>query len=163
MSGFIEFTETDYGSKARAKAVLEEFPKELTAECRWRIRVWWEKVLDMARQLCAAWAYDTGTLYNTIRIEDQTISLGGSFEKAVSPEAELIDSMIVAGGLLINPKTGRICDYAQAVHDGHFTRGGRWIPPKPFLQVAIDMFTEELITIINTALDKTINTIWIGE
>jgi hypothetical protein len=159
-SGFIVFTETDYGSKGRAKAATEQFPKELSAQAKWRLINWWEKVLATARALCPI---DTATLAMSGRIEKAGADIGGYFEKAVTPEHELIDSMIVFGGILVNPKTGRICDYAQAVHDGHFTRSGRWIPPRPFIQEAVNIHINELYHIINQALDRTINTVWIGE
>lgn len=156
---FISITETDNGSKGRAITAADRFPEELSVEAKWKIRVWWEKVLDTARALCPV---DTGTLQTTIRIEDIDMDFGSYFEKTFSPQHELINSQIVAGGLLVNPKTGRVCDYAQAVHDGHFTRSGRWMPPVAFIEMAIQIHSPELDYIMSKALDKVINTVWVG-
>jgi len=156
--GFIVFTETDYGSKARTKQAVEALPSEISKEARWRLRNWWDKVKETAKALCPV---DYGILQATIRIEHQTIVFGGHFEKAVSPEHELIDAQIVAGGMLVHPKTGRIVDYAQAVHDGHFTRGGRFIPPNPFITMAVNLHIDELYQILGESVDKSINTIFI--
>lgn len=160
--GFFMINETDMGSKARAKKACDELPASITKETRWQLRAWWERVLATARLLCPI---DTGTLMSTIRIQERMAAMteGYPFEVVYTPKNEIISSEIVAGGLMVNPKTGRICDYAQAVHDGHFTRSGRWIPPQPFIQDAINIHINELEHIINRALDKSINTVWIGE
>ena len=84
-----------------------------------------------------------------------------SFIKEVVPvQHQLIQHKIVAGGMLTNPITGRICDYAQAVHDGHFTVGGGWVPPNPFINTAINIHINELYQILEGSLDKSINTVW---
>jgi len=101
----IHIIETDFGSKGRAKKATEQLPPTITAEGRWRLRVWWQRVLQTSRSLCGV---DTGTLQATIRIEEKGMG-GGPLEVVVSPEHELINSQIRAGGMLINPKTGRIC------------------------------------------------------
>lgn len=106
---FIEITETDYGSKARAKKATEMFPKELTAQARWKLVYWWEQVLATARALCPV---KTGTLQATGRIEetDPSIGAGSYFERGMTVEdTNMISKMIVFGGLLVNPDTGRIC------------------------------------------------------
>ena len=85
-----------------------------------------------------------------------------SFEKEVVPAQHvLIQHKIVAGGMLPHPKTGRICDYAQAVHDGHFTVGGTWVPPNPFIDTAINIHINELYSILEGSVDKSINTVWV--
>lgn len=157
--------ETDMGSKGRAQTACKEFPMELSAETSWRLRVWWEKVLMTAKALCPI---DTGTLSTSGRIETMSGpteggALGEFYEKAMGFDNELINSMIVFGGLLINPKTGRICDYAQAVHDGHFTVNGRWIPPRPFIEMAINIHIAELESIIGKSVDKAAEAVWTGE
>ena len=158
---FIEFVETDYGSKARAKEATKKLPREITAQARWRLVVWWEQVLATARALCPV---KSGTLQATGRIEETDPSIGASFEVGMTLEdTNMISKMIVFGGLLINPDTGRICDYAQAVHDGHFTRSGRWIPPNPFIEMAIQIHLQELDTILGNAIDTAVNTVWVGE
>lgn len=160
---FIEITETDMGSKARAKKATERFPKELTAQTRWKLVYWWEQVLATAQALCPV---KTGTLQATGRIEetDPSIGVGSYFERGMTIEdVNMISKMIVFGGMLVNPDTGRICDYAQAVHDGHFTRSGRWIPPNPFIEMAIQIHIQELYSILGKSVDDVINTVWVGE
>jgi hypothetical protein len=158
---FFEIEETDYGSKGRAIAATKQFPVVLSGEARWRLRVWWEKVLETARLLCPI---GTGTLMATGRIVDKASpDVGGSFEVARSINDELISSMIVFGGILVNPISGRICDYAQAVHDGHFTVNGRWIPPQQFVTDAMNLHMMELDQILGEAVDKTAREVWVGE
>jgi hypothetical protein len=158
---FIDITETDYGSKARAKVACQRFPKELTANARWKLVYWWQEVLETARALCPV---DTGTLQATGRITETDPSIGGLFEVGMTLEnTNIISKMIEFGGLLVNPKSGRICDYAQAVHDGHFTRSGRWMPPNPFIEMAIQIHMQELDTILGKSIDEVANTVWVGE
>lgn len=164
MSGFMRFTETDFGSKGRAIKATEDFPKKLTSECRWRLKVWWFIVWQEARTLCMGWAYDTGTLHDTIRIEeDKPMPEGYPFEVSFASQNKILTSMIVAGGILINPKTGRIVDYAQAVHDGHFTVSGKWVPPRPFLEIAIELHRPELDAILKICMETTEREVWAGE
>jgi len=164
--GFFQHTETDLGSKGRAKVACEELPLKITQEAKWRMKVVWFKVLETARSLCMGYGiFRTGTLYRTIRIEEKgtTIGEGAPFEVVFTSKSEMISSEIVAGGLLINPETGRICDYAQAVHDGHFTRGGSWVPPRPFIRDAVYIHIDELLKAAGQGIDSAVNTIWIGD
>lgn len=152
------------GSKMRAKEACEQLPKKITQESRWRMRAVWWRVLETAKALCMGYGvFDTGTLYRTIRLEEKgTIKgEGAPFEVVYTSESEIISSEIVAGGLLINPNTGRICDYAQAVHDGHFTKGGGWVPPRPFLRDAIYFHIDELLAVTGQGIDVAINTVWV--
>jgi hypothetical protein len=158
--GFLVLDETDLGSKARARMACDELPNSIARETRWRLRLWWYQVLETAKALCPV---DTGTLWLTIRVEEGTPD-SPNFEMIVAlPQDTLINMSIVAGGLLINPKTGRICDYAQAVHEGHFIRSGNWIPPRPFLSDAMNMHQDELYRIIDRSMEKSIDTVWVGE
>lgn len=159
MSG-VAFTETDMGSKGRVKTAFKRLPREITKEARWRLQVWWEKVKETAKALCPI---DTGSLMMTIRIEPMGVSIGFYYEKAMSPEHELIDAQIVAGGIMVNPKSGRIVDYAQAVHDGHFTRGGKYIPEQPFLRDAVNLHINELHQILGVSVRTAVNTVYVGE
>jgi len=124
------------------------------------LRAWWEKVKETAKALCPI---DTGTLMMTIRIEPAGVTIGFYYEKVMGPEHELINSQIVAGGIMVNPKTGRIVDYAQAVHDGHFTRSGRYIPENPFIRDAVNIHINELYQILGDSVDKAVNTVWVGD
>lgn len=112
MGGFIKFTETDFGSKSRAKYRAKRFSERLTTEGKWRLKEWWNRVLLTAQMLCLGWAFDTGTLWGSIRIEEKDIGSreGFPFEVAFTSENVMIHSQIIAGGSdYINPKTGRIC------------------------------------------------------
>lgn len=154
-------TESDFGSKGRAKTATGRLGPEISKETKWRLRAWWERVKETAKSLCVGYgAFDTGSLYRTIRIERKAISIGGAptFMVTVSPEHELINSQIVAGGMLINPKTGRIVDYAAAVHDGSMK-----MPARPFLQDAVNIHINELNKILNDGIDKALNTVWVGQ
>jgi len=155
--GFWGLTETDFGSKGRAKTATERLAPEMSKEMKWRLRGWWERVKETARALCPV---DTGTLRMTIRIEPKGVSIGGAptFMVVASPEHELINSQIVAGGLLVNPKTGRIVDYAQAVHDGTMRMMSR-----PFITDAVNLHINELNKILNDGIDTSLNTVWVGQ
>jgi len=161
---FWGFAESDFGSKGRTKKAVETLPIEIDKQEKWRLRAWWFRVKETAKTLFMGYrAFDTGTLYRTIRIEQKGVSVWGAptFMVTFSPEHELIDSQIVAGGMLINPKTGRICDYAESVHDGtgrNLSKGER-----PFLRDAINIHLNELNRILNTGVDKALNTVWVGE
>lgn len=86
------------------------------------------------------------------------------FEKEVVPaQHELIKHKIVAGGMLTHPKTGRIVDYAQAVHDGHFTPNGTFVPPNPFIDTAINIHIGELYQILEQSVDNSVNTVWVDK
>jgi len=159
--GFWGLTETDFGSKGRAKTAAGRLSIEMSKEIKWRLRGWWYRVKETAKSLCMGYgAFDTGTLYRSIRIEPKGISVGGAptFMVTVSPEHDLIDEQIVAGGIGINPKTGRICDYAAAVHDGTMRMMAR-----PFLQDAVNIHINELNKILNDGIDNAVNTVWVGE
>lgn len=99
----------------------------------------------------------------SIRIEPLTITFGENFEIAVSPNEQLINSQIVAGGMIVNPKTGRLVDYAKAIEEGHFTVSGSWVPPNPFLEMAINIHIGELYQILDNSIEKSVNTVWEGE
>ena len=162
---YIEFNETDFGSKSRAEKATGRVPSEITAQTKWRVRVWWENVLETARILCIQYGcIDTWTLYGSIRIEDVGVITGGPplYEVAIGPHVELINSQIVAGGLqFINPKTGNPCNYAESVHEGtgrNLAKG-----PRRFLADAVDIHMTELLEIINKGIDRTVNTVWVGQ
>lgn len=158
--GFFMITETDYGSKAKVKKKIGGIPIGIDAELREKMAMWWEKVKEHAKQLCLMYgAFDTFTLYDSIRIEDVSISVGGPPYYEVFIETpvhkELINSRIVVGGPdFINPKTGRPCNYAESVHDGtgkNINKG-----PRPFLTDAINANINELYAIVNKGVRKTV-------
>jgi hypothetical protein len=171
--GFWGMIEDDSGSKGRAKRAAEGLSDEISAQTKWRLRGWWYDVLEEAKSLCVSMgAVDTWTLYKSIRIEEgiaagMSLSSGAmgmgapQFEVAASPQHQLIHSQIKAGGLYINPKTGRICNYAESVHEGtgrNFKKG-----PRPFLTMAIQLHIHELDKILNSAIDTALNKVWVGQ
>lgn len=138
----VAVTETDKGSKQRAiRATVETAKVGATASQQEMLR-WLNRVVMIAKQLCPV---DTGTLARTIRIVTQAPT-GGFFEVTKDPLSNQIGvtALITAGGWMINPKTGRICDYAQLVHDGGPTsRGAGYRAGIPFLTMAIDQSESE--------------------
>lgn len=112
---------------------------------------WWKRVRDLAKSKCPV---DTGTLQSTIRIIYSPVTeIGfGAFYEVTATETNIeVDRMLVAGGMLINPKTGRICDYAEVVHDG-FPPENR--PANPFLDDAINEMEPELMTIMSQFMNE---------
>ena len=134
MSRAFTFTETDSGTKQKCIAALRRTSRKLNKNFTEMAHKYWMAVYETAKRLCIEMgAYDTGTLYNSIRLLWVYEPSGGMFEVAVSSAGVDMVAMIKAGGgMLINPKTGRVCDYAQAVHDGT-----RYMVQRPFLQQAI--------------------------
>jgi len=145
---YFELTETDDGTKEGAIDDAKTYNKKLQKKFAQAMDAWWEDVKMTAIALCPV---DTGTLASTIRIVVQAPS-GESYEVSAGAEGHPeIVQMIVAGGLLVNPKTGRICDYAQVVHDGYPEEGRE---PNPFLTSAIMLNMGELETILNNLLSE---------
>lgn len=128
--------ETDSGSKKRAMQATYRTAHAGATTTQNEMLKWLSKVVMLAKSLCPV---ETGTLARTIRIVTQAPT-GGFFEVVKNPLENKIGvtALITAGGWLVNPKTGFICDYAQAVHDGHLTRGGGYYAGVPFLTMAID-------------------------
>jgi len=147
----------DMGTEARAMTATEKVEQQAKLDFETAIDEWWQKVLEEAKYLCAMMAYDTGTLHDTIRIVKGEPGIG-FFEITAGPAGVTVDRMLMAGGLLINPKSGRICDYASAVHEGYHTRSGTFIPGKPFLTMALDEMEPELMMIMNKFMDKQLTT-----
>lgn len=138
-------TETDLGTKRATKKALD---RPFSDPSEWE-RVWdefWMKVKETAHVLVPK---DTGSLDTTIRVVDteeieqhrQAPTFGASsFIMSARREVFTDNRAIIAGDpAVINPKTGQPVTYAQAVHDGHFTRGGSWVAGIPFLSEAIAM------------------------
>lgn len=145
---YFELTETDDGTKQGAIDDSKTYQKKLNKKFMQAMDAWWENVKMTAIALCPV---DTGTLAATIRIVVETTS-GESYEVVAGPEGHPeIVQMIVAGGLLVNPKTGRICDYAQVVHDGYAEEGRL---PNPFLTEAIALNMGELESILSNLLNE---------
>jgi len=148
------FTKTDEGTEKKTRRAMKRVVKYNKDEFEKAIMRYWWKVWQDARRLCMEYgAYDTGTLYDTIRIEWNPAGVGGpTYEVAVGPDRVEVIGMIRAGGMLINPKTGKIVNYAESVHEGtgkNLAKG-----PRPFLTDAILMNESFLDQIINKYLNK---------
>lgn len=153
----IVFTEKDFGTKRKAREACKRVVKKLDRKFKEAARAYWMKVWMDARMLCRTMAYDTGTLYSSIRLIWMVGYQGGPeqpfagevFDVAVSSEGVDMVAMIKAGGEgYINPKTGWYVDYAQAVHDGT-----RYMIARPFLTMAIDMNEAYLSEILQRNTD----------
>lgn len=155
--GFV-FTETDFGTKRKAKVALARTHRELDSEFRLAAREYWWRVWETARTLCPV---DTGALMNSIRLI-WMVGYGGGpevpfagevFEVAISSQGIEMTAMIKAGGEgWINPKTGWYVDYAQAVHDGT-----RYMAARPFLTEAIAMNEAYLQQVLARHVDKALS------
>lgn len=126
---------------------------------------WWAKVEATAKALCPVGTptstgiprYIGGSLRSTIRIvynpAGTGIGYGAFYEVAMGigdSNDITVDRMIVAGGMVINPNTGMIVDYAQAVHDGHFMyKTNRYVEGRPFLAMALQQNEPEFRRIMN--------------
>lgn len=147
--GFI-FGETDYGTKRKCRLALSRTSKKLNQKFIVAMKNYWWRVYETTKRLCINMGvFDTLTLYKSIRLIWEYEPTGGLFEVAVSSVGVDMVAMIkVGGGTHINPKTGRVVDYAQAVHDGT-----RYIRGRPFLMLAIYECEPYLQSILTRSVD----------
>lgn len=162
----IAIIETDSGTKKKIVKASEKFQLKVTEEIKDKIEDWKMAVYCDAVEKCPK---VTGTLAATIRWEPSGY-IGGGGEKVVMPlggeEGEtLFDEVLVAGGLLVNPRTGIICNYAEWVHDGVATpyRGAMKRAPQPFLTDALYSNMDALINILIEAYNEGTQEAWSGE
>lgn len=152
----VAIKEDDAGTKKSLEDALKRLQRgiEEGKEIRDELDTVWKKIRDDAKSFCRAMAYDTGTLWGTIRISSvpSGMMLGG-FSKIKS--IMIFDKAIIAGDITkINPKSKKPCDYAMWVHDGHRDKLGKMVPPKPFLTEALAKNETELNKAIDRALKK---------
>jgi len=108
-----------------------------------------DKIVEMAIDECPK---DTGTLASTIKAIDG--SLGGIFGGGIK-SLTVFNKTIMAGDVTkINPKTGKPCDYASLVHDGHTTKSGGFWGGIPFLTNAMMAYEDEIEAAIDRALKE---------
>ena len=156
------FVESDGGSKAKARRAYQRTSLQLEREFMKAAKTYWEKVYETAKQLCFEYVYSgpesphykrTGTLYDSIRLIWEAEPYGGLYEVAISSQGvEMVAMIKVGGGEFINPTTGKICDYAQAVHDGT-----RYMRERPFLTDAIALNEGFLQTILEQHVNKALS------
>lgn len=151
--GFI-FTETDHGTKQQCITALSRTSKKLNQKFIEGMKQYWWKVYETTKRLCIEMGvFDTGALYESIRLIWQYEPTGGLFEVAASSAGVDMVAMIkIGGGTHINPKTGRIVDYAQAVHDGT-----RYMSPRPFLTLAIAECEPFLQNVLSKNVDEALS------
>lgn len=88
---------------------------------------------DVAKDLVPV---DTGALQRSLRVEKRT-------------EAEKFTAIVAAGGVTVNPKTGRLVDYA------HFVEyGSSKMAPRPYLKPAQMIATREAPEIMFNTLAR---------
>jgi len=139
MPRVLEMNETDFGSKRRAMEAMRKTRENRDPAFKKALRPYWNKVLRDAKALCPVgtpatthrFPYIGGSLKRSIRIRNRPPA-GSHFEVVRRPDDVHITKVIVAGGNVVNPNTGRIVDYARAVHDGTMKQS-----PKPFLSMAL--------------------------
>jgi len=148
--------ETDRGSKKRLWNALERMFKDRT---EWNI-AWdefWTKVEEDAKVLCPV---DTGALRESIRVinieEAESVNIGAPEYAVIQTTDIQSDGRIIVAGdeTMMNPKTFRPVDYAQAVHDGHVSKSGKWVEGTRFLETAIDLNMPHLLARIESYIDK---------
>lgn len=144
-------SETDNGTKRRLRETTRTTSRELNKNFVDAMKDYWYRVWQTARQLCIAYgAFETGTLYESIRLIWEYEPSGGLYEVAVSSRGVEVMAMIKVGGQeFINPKTGKPVNYAQAVHDGT-----RYMAERPFLMDAVMMNEDYLQEILQKAIDE---------
>lgn len=144
----IVITETDLGTKERAKKAVKRVQKIIPKELGPRLEKWWRKVERTAKKECPVGTpastgipnYIGGTLRSSVRRVKTGKGLGKGGVPVKGVGVEFLSEMIVAGGLqFINPNTGKQCDYAVHVHDGTTKMRAR-----PFLRRAIELNEQEL-------------------
>lgn len=146
--------EDDAGGKMMTKGALARTQRELHKKFVEACRNYWYKVWETARELCLQYgAYDTGALYESIRLIWSFEPYGGVYEVAVSSQGAEMVAMIKVGGMeFINPKTGRCVNYAEAVHDGT-----RYMAARPFLTDAIALCEPDLQAILSMNIDEALS------
>jgi len=150
-----EMTEDDGGTKEKVGKIIKQDRQAVAENFEQAMDVWWMNVKATAERLCIEYkCVDTWTLFNSIRIE--FIGAGPHGAYAVTGEVygpiEITRLIVAGGGVYINPKTGRVCDYAESVHDGtgkNIAKG-----PRPFLTDAIEVERPELRRILTRFFDK---------
>jgi len=144
--------EYDFNSKGATKKQIRRIQKEGPIEFDKKVRKWWWKVYQTALQECPVGTsastgrrgYIGGSLRATIRVR-RGRNTTGQYDVARKPQGAMTEYYITAGGGgIVNPNYGREVDYAQAVHDGHMSMGGRFVPPNPFLDRALMKHMAEL-------------------
>jgi len=148
---YFSLTETDDGSKKKLGNAIDKTMKFNEEKFEEYMDEYWRRVYEDAWRLCPVGTpastgipnYIGGSLRETIAVVD-TPPAGIAFEVVKQPNVQFVSRFIKAGSdVYINPNTGSVIDYAQAVHDG------TWVmPPRPFLMRALDLnepFLEAII------------------
>jgi hypothetical protein len=144
--------ESDHGTKKKLEDALKRTKRKIDEgkEIREELNKILRKIRDDARIFVPK---DTWTLHDTIRVSSVPTGILGGFSKIKT--VQIFDRAIIAGDVTkINPKTGRPCDYAMWVHDGHRMPDGKFYAGVPFLTMALAKNSQELDNAIDRALKK---------
>lgn len=142
MPEYFSLTETDDGTKKKLGDAIDKTMKFNDEKFEQYMDEYWRRVYEDAWRLCPVGTpastgikdYVGGSLQNTIEVTD-TPPAGIAFEVTKQPNVQLVSRFIKAGSdVYINPNTGYVVDYAQAVHDGTWR-----MPPRPFLMQALQL------------------------
>jgi len=129
----------EYVGAASLKANLHNFRKRIPTAATKATTEVAEQIRDTAKQLCPV---DTGSLQKSIRLH-----------RVARPGGHTVSIGVIAGGRVVNPKTGRVVDYARYVHDGTSR-----MAPRPFLAEAVAIHGSELARAVRRDLRRLRNT-----
>jgi len=101
----------------KVKVMIDNLKNRLSQEGKTRLHVFVEEIRNDAKTLCPV---DTGSLRKSIRIETYA-----------APAGEIHRIGVRAGGYVVNPKTGRLVDYAN-----HVEYGTSRSPAQPYIRPA---------------------------
>lgn len=143
--------EEEEKGKREVRDSLNKYKRELDRGTAVRAKL--DEVIDkIVEDAIMGCPKDTGTLASTIQAIEGASGIFGAGIKGIT----LYDKSIIAGDpTRTNPKTGRPCNYAPLVHDGHATKSGGWYAGNPFLTDAMMRHEDEAERAVDEAL-KTI-------
>lgn len=150
----VAITESDNGTKRAAMAALIRLKRDIDdgRDFRTELDIVWQKIKRDAEAMCPK-GDDSGLLASTIRVTKVPMGrIVGNWSRI--KDITLFDRSIIAGDITKTTKSGRPCDYAAWVHDGHKMKDGRMYAGIPFLTQALAQNEQELNKAIERALKK---------
>jgi hypothetical protein len=147
--------EDDGGTKKQIKKKVKQVDDTIGEDIKAEIEAWWLEVLQTAQELSLP--MDTGSLRDSIRIEDASF-VQSSFMVTGDVGEEIANKIIVAGDYVHFNRHGQpSAEYAEAVHEGHPTRGGKGlVEGRFFLDIALMLHEAELMEILSRVVEKKI-------
>jgi len=117
----------------RALGNLEKLAEALPEAAEEGVNQVAQLICDVAKELVPV---DAGALQKSIRVQRRS-------------EAEKFTAIVAAGGVAVNPKTGRLVDYAHFVE-----HGSSQMAPRPYLKPAQMIATREAPEIMFNTLAR---------